>query len=950
MTNSRETPLESDESVKAAFITLYEKDESSGHVRSLPFYQAQFPSHEELIARLYRQVSSFLEPFDPNASTADANGPRTNGWGDDELFAERFCIKSEIGDGAQGSVFLAEDVVLGRSVAIKLLKGLAAYSVTVRERFHREARLAARLEHPNLCRIYESGEDGGCVYITMAHIEGETLASRLRDARAADRGDQPSALSLCDAESPRKKIECVLGFMEKVAFATHFAHEAGVLHRDLTPRNIMVRSGCEPVILDFGLAIELDAEATGLTETGEVMGTPLYMAPDALAKEPAFDQRTDVWALGVILFECLTLSRPFSAHTREALYRDILESEPPDVRSLNPRLTKDVSIVVQTALSKDPDKRYQTALDLAVDLRALIDRTEISARPVGVITKIGRWLIRNPALAVAEMVAVLVLLVSVLVLSSFNAELKMSNSELDTKRSELRSTIGDLKTANSQLSDTNDLLAKREEEAVSARADTQQALEEAREEKGRTQDALKDSEKQRNRADSVKTFLLEEVLGLVNPLSNHDMSDRVGRLSEVTLLDAIDRASERIEEMFSDDPAVEAEIRAMVGAAFLGTGDRDRGEVEYRKALSLLEVVYGNDHAATAHSRAELARVMLFSGALKESQKFFEAAMPVLDRELGVDHVRSLKARAAYALLVANLGEQDRATELFRAAYEQGVRVLGIESVQAMITANNFALHLMQNVHDFKGAVKYFRLAVKYAPMHYSPQHRTLTMMRLNIGVALHRRSSELKKSDRTKEYEAHLAEAIDALEKGVQARLKTFDHSEGQTRGAMNYLARMMLEAGRYAESLEWLQVSFNLYNEHAGPGQAGTLRVLRTIADCLDRMGRSVESDAKLQEGLRRCDQPEGAKAERPLFVNQRISLFATRAKAAIAEKDDGKLESLLNEALAFLKADSEAGHAVSDKRRATFITPLAKLYRRTGREAKALELERDSSKKVK
>ncbi len=308
----------------------------------------------------------------------------------------------ELGRGGQGFVHLAEDGRLGRKVALKLLSGLAAGSRQGLLRFRREAEAASRLDDPGICTVYETGEIDGLPFIAMQYVEGESLAARIR-ARSrgeASRSTDPDGTP--DSSSARGDLDDWGLVIERVARSLHAAHEAGLVHRDVKPANIMISRDGRPVILDFGLARADDHESQGLTRTGDLLGTPAYMAPEQiLGRVHEIDRRSDVYALGVTLFECLAGQRPHSAPTREALYRQSVEGAPPPPSRFDPRVPRDLDVIVLTALDREPDRRYQSALALADDLRRFRHREPIAARPAGPLLRLGRWAERNPALATA---------------------------------------------------------------------------------------------------------------------------------------------------------------------------------------------------------------------------------------------------------------------------------------------------------------------------------------------------------------------------------------------------------------------------------------------------------------------------------------------------------------------------------------------------------------------
>ena len=312
-----------------------------------------------------------------------------------------YLIRKELGRGGQGVVYLAEEEALSRPVALKVFTPGRLASREARVRFRREAEAASRLDHPNVCAVYGFGEDEGLLYMAMRYVEGETLGDWLADlrsragpARGKDRGSDSGSSGTTNAE-----ISQALVLVEKIARALHAAHELGLIHRDVKPGNIMLTLEGEPVILDFGLARDETSDDTVLTQTGAIVGTPAYMSPEQVAGRDSLDRRTDVYALGVILYECLTLERPFHAPDVAALYRVILATDPVDPRRLNPRLSRDATVVIAKALDKDPARRYPTALALAEELQRLLNFEPIRARPASILLRLRRWGQRRPMLA-----------------------------------------------------------------------------------------------------------------------------------------------------------------------------------------------------------------------------------------------------------------------------------------------------------------------------------------------------------------------------------------------------------------------------------------------------------------------------------------------------------------------------------------------------------------------
>jgi formylglycine-generating enzyme required for sulfatase activity len=228
----------------------------------------------------------------------------------------------------------------------------------------------------------------------------------------------------------RAEVDWVVKVVEQTARALHAAHEHGVVHRDIKPANIMVTQDGSPVILDFGLANAVESTGPALTGTGDLMGTPQYLAPEQLARDAILpDRRADVYALGVSLYEAVTLCRPFDAPTRERLYQAILAKEAMDPHRANPAISRDLSAVIATAIEKDRDRRYQTALAFAEDLRRYLAREPVLARRAGPILRLSRWAQRNPGVAIATGTTFAVLVASLVVVSVLLGKTNQALSE-----------------------------------------------------------------------------------------------------------------------------------------------------------------------------------------------------------------------------------------------------------------------------------------------------------------------------------------------------------------------------------------------------------------------------------------------------------------------------------------------------------------------------------------
>src|SRR5262245_40277170 len=296
-------------------------------------------------------------------------------------------LLEQVGRGGQGVVLRARQKSLNRVVALKVI-GLGHWATKAHlKRFRLEAEAAARLEHPGIVPIHEVGERDGSCYFSMKLVEGGQLDV------VAKREPMPI----------RRAVELIA----KVARTVHYAHEHGILHRDIKPGNILLDQKGEPHLTDFGLARLVEAEAT-ITRTLEVLGTPSYMAPEqATGNNTQLTSATDVYGLGAVLYQLLTGHPPFAGGATYETIKLLLDTEPRPPRLLNPKIDRDLSTICLKCLEKDPKCRYSSALALAEDLDHWLKHEPIQARRTGTFSRGKKWVRRNPtsALLAASLIA-----------------------------------------------------------------------------------------------------------------------------------------------------------------------------------------------------------------------------------------------------------------------------------------------------------------------------------------------------------------------------------------------------------------------------------------------------------------------------------------------------------------------------------------------------------------
>ena len=353
-----------------------------------------------VLALLEKAASAggFLEKpaTDTFASLAGFNG---------EQF-EHFRIVREIGRGGMGVVYLADDTRLGRKVAIKFLQRGAVNAAVDAAGVLREARLVAKLSHPHIVNVFSAGEDSRSAYIVMEYVDGRTLREIIGPPL-------PPGNKVELGARPPVQAPVAAALLRDIAEALDHAHRHGVIHRDVKPSNILIDQDGRPKLTDFGVA-RADQETT-IAGATEVAGSLPYMSPEqAKVRTTDIDHRTDVFSLGVVLYECLTGTRPFEGVTPQQTLRALAEFEAPPIRQAAPGVPRDLAVICYKAIEKHPRDRYQTAAHMAADLRAFLAGDPILARPPDRAERLWRWTRRHRRMVAATVLLGLVIATTIL--------------------------------------------------------------------------------------------------------------------------------------------------------------------------------------------------------------------------------------------------------------------------------------------------------------------------------------------------------------------------------------------------------------------------------------------------------------------------------------------------------------------------------------------------------
>lgn len=338
----------------------------------------------------------------------------------------KYTIIRRLGRGGMGEVFLAHDPDLDREVALKTMIAGEDASEKAIARFMSEARSAGKLQHPGIVGVHEVGKERNLRFMVMDYVEGETLKELI---------DEGSLTAQRSAE-----------IIRDVAQALHYAHEQGIIHRDIKPGNIMLKKDGSVHLMDFGLARNLESDSS-LTKSGEVMGTPAYLNPEQAGGESRnVDARSDVYSLGAVFYEMLTGNPPVRGTNLMQILYQVLEKETLKPTALNPSIPRDLEIICLKAMFKEPGRRYQTAGELAGDLRRFLDGEPIFARSASIAYVVKRKILRNKAVSAVTVIAVAILIISSIwyVLSLRKA---LTISEERREKAEYEAFVGNINLA-----------------------------------------------------------------------------------------------------------------------------------------------------------------------------------------------------------------------------------------------------------------------------------------------------------------------------------------------------------------------------------------------------------------------------------------------------------------------------------------------------------------------
>jgi len=581
-----------------------------------------------------------------------------------------YRIVRVLGEGGMGTVYEAEQDQPRRRVALKVIKpGMAGPELL--RRFDLEAQALGRLQHPGIAQIYEAGTAdtafGSQPYFAMEFIEGSELPDYIKKHNPNMRGRLKLVALVCEA--------------------VHHAHQRGLIHRDLKPRNILVTERGQPKILDFGVArvTDSDTQATRQTDVGQLIGTLAYMSPEQVLADPLeLDIRSDVYALGVILYETLSGQLPYNVNRKlhEAV-KVIQDEEPTRLSSINRVYRGDVETIVAKALEKDKLRRYASAADLAADIWRYLDDQPIVARPASTTYQLQKFARRHKAL-VAGVAAVFVVLIAGVAASTYQA-IRATRAERAAVEERDRAVAAE-QTAREE----RDRATAAEQVATEQRDLAVAAEKVATEQRNIAVAERQRADTEAATALAVNEFIQGDLLSQASVAAQIRPDTKAD--PDLKVRTALDRAAVRIDTNFNAQPLVEASIRQTIGDTYKALGLYPEAQRHLERALALQQKALPPDHRDRLHTLNNLAEVYWYQGKYDDAAPLFTAALAGRRRVLGENNRETLSTTTNVAALQWAQGQYGEAEALYTKALDSMRRVLGPQHPDTLLTMNNLAL------------------------------------------------------------------------------------------------------------------------------------------------------------------------------------------------------------------------------------------------------------------
>ncbi len=709
-----------------------------------------------------------------------------------------YRITAVLGHGGMGAVYEAVHLKSGQSAALKLISPHVASPMVLR-RFEFELQALARLEHPGIARIYHADMcdlgSGPQPYFAMELVRGPNLIEFAAQRKLTS----------------RQRLELAA----RITDAVQYAHQQGVIHRDLKPGNILVTAEGQPKVLDFGVARATDADVQMTqvqTEIGQLIGTLSYMSPEQAAGDSRqVDTRSDVYSLGVLIYELLTGRRPYVLERRllhEAV-RIIREEEPTRMSSLNIALRGDVETIVGKALAKDKDRRYETANALGADIRRYLRNEPIAARPPNAAYQFRKFAARNKALVGGVATTFLALLVGFL--GTAIALNRAQSAEAQTRRRA------------EELQRISDFQAEWLGQVDPAEAGRQLSVDVA----GKLSEALQ----KYGAPASEREALLASFADMWRKLNATDLARAV--LDRAILRPAVAALNEK----FKDQPLVDAQLRHVLASRYEYWGLYDAALPLHEEALRLREIALGADHELTLDSVGRLGHLFQAMGKFSDAEIKFRSIIEAQRKRGRSEESDAIVACSNLAAALYEQGKWDEADALFENLVERQSRALGEEHPDVLSSQHNWGV-MRQRKGDLAGAERDFRAVLE-------KQRRVLGIESAATLTSLGSLGSVLRLQGKLEEAEPYLREAFDL-------RRRVLGENHRDTLVSLNSIGLLLNSQRQPAAAEPYLRDAMVVSRRVLGERHPETLRSINNLAVALRAQGKMPEAEQFLRESL--------------------------------------------------------------------------------------------------
>jgi serine/threonine protein kinase len=734
-------------------------------------------------------------------------------------------------EGGLGVVYVAHDVELNRSVALKEIKPVYADDPSSRTRFVVEAEVTGGLEHPGIVPVYGLGSYGdGRPFYAMRFIRGDSLKDAIAEFHKSESPGRDHGERILSLQKLLRR------FLD-VCNAIEYAHSRGILHRDLKPNNVMVGKYGETLVVDWGLAKSVNrsssdeplpettlrpSSADGSAETlpGSVVGTPGYMSPEqAAGRIDLLGPASDVYSLGATLYALLTGRAPFTSRDKYITIQQAQRGEFPKPREVVGWLDPALEAVCLKAMALKPEDRYRSPRALASDIERWIADEPVSVRREPFSERVRRWVKRNRTLVTGVAAA---LLASVVGLSALAAQQSWANRKLN---------------------EANVAITK-------AKNQTEGALAETREAKKATEAALGQSEESRKQAEAVSNLL---VASFRRPDPSVD-GEKI-RVAEV-----LDRSVESLDKEFTGTAATRGAMLNALGETYNGLGLYDKAVATHAKARAVREAALGPDHSDTLTSRNNLAEAYRSAGRASEAIRMHQETLKLSETKLGPDHPNTLKTRNNLANAYGDAGRTSEAIRMHEETLKLRESKLGPDHLDTLTSRNNLAT-AYQDAGRTSDAIRMHQETLKLSESKLGPDHPSTLSSRNNLANAY-------LDAGRT-------SEAIRMDEETLKLRESKLGPDHPGTLIGRTNLANAYRAAGRTSEAIRMDEETLKLSESKLGPDHPNTLSSRNNLANAYGAAGRTSDAIRMYEDTLKLRESKLGP--DHPNTLSSRNNLAA-------------------------------------------------------------------------